>query len=359
MPESKPLPHEILKFIPKFDGAPFKLANFISILDEIFNEYCSDEITEHASNHWLLLRSAICRLEGPAEAAAFNNNVNCVSSLKHVLVKNFADNRTIPDLLAEIATMKSFHREHPIEFLNRLDEKRTHVVTKYRLDGLTQPVLGILTEQLNTTIIRTLVHGVHPQLGAHLQVLGPKDLDEARSMLINNCNIVLQQLRFGTSIDLINKFDFKRYSPAPNFHKNPNLIRPIRNNYQSNFSPQNTQNFRPQYTPRFPSNHPNNPEHPFNRSRQNFDRGENQKWNSQNTVSMRTVNSRKQFDHKKYLSPYELNHVSESVNPHMEENARLQSQIQDLSNTVSKLSDTLHHFLEVGPTSHESPPNLN
>lgn len=183
------------------------MPNFIFTLEELYSVYCNEATKERDGNYWLLFKAVLSHLEGPAEAVVNNNNCSNVIELNNALKNNFADNRTIPDLIAELALMKCRPREHPIEFFNRLEEKRTTVITRYKLDGITDDLLTDLTRQLNATLIRTLTHGVHPTLGSHLQLLQIKTLKDARNKLINDCSIVLQQLKFSTTIDTINIVD--------------------------------------------------------------------------------------------------------------------------------------------------------
>lgn len=223
---SKVLTCDLLKFIPTYDGTSYKLYNYISALQDLLGLYCGDNIRERESNHWLLLKAAMCKLEGPAEAVALNNNVTSVTGLVTVLKNNFADNRTVPDLIAELALMKAYSREHPLEFLNRLDEKRTVVLTRYRLDNIHGEALAQLQRQLDATLVRTLQHGVHPTLGAHLQVLGIRNLEDARSKLINDCSIVLEQLNQRDTLDVMNRSRGTRNFRVPNYNSRGTDPRP-------------------------------------------------------------------------------------------------------------------------------------
>lgn len=81
------------------------------------------------------------------------------------------DNRNIPDLIVELALMQVHPKEHPIDFLNTLEEKKSTVITRYRLDGVFGDLLKYLMQQLSANLVGTLVHGVHPTLGSHLQVI--------------------------------------------------------------------------------------------------------------------------------------------------------------------------------------------
>lgn len=135
--------------------------------------------------------------------------------------------------------MRARPREHPIDFLNGSEEKRSTVITRYRLAGVSGNLLKHLTQQLNATLVRSSVHGVLPSLGSHLQVLKINDLDEASNSLINDCSIILQQLKYSSTIDTVNRSDTKKNSTS-NITRESNqdqkLIGPFRD-HQFNRSP--------------------------------------------------------------------------------------------------------------------------
>jgi hypothetical protein len=194
-PISKPIPQEILKYIPVYDGSPIRLAHYIEIVSDISTNYCVASVTENSANHWMLFNAALSKLVGPAENIGYNNNCSNVKELLEALKRNFADSRTAQDIIYEITTMKSHHKESPIDFLNRLSEKRTTVLTKYKLDNISGETLTRLITQLDFTLVRTLCYGVHPQLGEYLQILQINNLDDARHKLINDCTLIMNRLK--------------------------------------------------------------------------------------------------------------------------------------------------------------------
>ncbi|XP_039287509.1 uncharacterized protein LOC120352068 [Nilaparvata lugens] len=399
MATSKPLPHELLKCIPRYDGTAYKLPHFISTCEDLQRAYCTDHIVEKEGNHWLLFKTALCHLEGPAEAVAYNNSCSTLTELINSLKQNFADNRPVPELIAEISAMCSFNREHPIDFLNRLEEKRTHVITKYKIDGVSGELLTNLIHQLNATLVNTFVHGVHPTLGSHLQVLQIQNLDDARSKLINDCSIVLNQLNLNRTEN--------RFFQASNTFRTPN--------YESSYQSQsrqnrNTQNFFQSRQRRFQNNErfyqphfqqqsfysppsssqPHNFQQSFsspnfqqqrNLQQQNFQQRFPQQQNfqqrfpqqqnsnfkpstpinnSSNTVSMRTQRTDPVQKLRNYKSPYEVNYLEEdhldcqsseyTQNPIQ----NMQSQLDTLTESLNKLTD---HFLGSGPRYATDPPS--
>lgn len=380
---TKPIPHELLRYIPHYDGTSHKLHQFISTCEDLSIGYCADNIQEKEANHWILFKAAMCKLEGPAEAVAFNNSCSSIKDLIKSLKQNFADNRSVPELIAELTVMKSYQREHPIEFLNRLNEKRTNVITKYKLDGVTGLLLENLICQLNATLVNTFVHGVHPTLGSHLQVLQVQDLDDARNKLINDCSIVLQQLRYKTTIETMNRVDSRKHSNNTTTFRNPNYEqnfqkqwshdnsfeqthRPFQSrqqfsphnvqqtnfpqNFQQNFSNQSfqKQNYRPNFQQqRFP-------QQSFQQQNSNFK--PNTQVSSSNTVSMRTQRTDPVQKLKTYRSPYEVNYLEEEPEDNYNQSPieAMQCQINTLTESLNKLTN---HFLESGPQFSEDPPS--
>uniref|UniRef100_T1I7N1 Uncharacterized protein n=1 Tax=Rhodnius prolixus TaxID=13249 RepID=T1I7N1_RHOPR len=244
--------------------------------------------------------------------------------------------------------MKAKPREHPLEFLNRLDEKRNVILTRYRLDGISGIVLNELTRQLDAHLVRIFLYGIHPSLGAHLQSLQCQALDDTRLKLINDCGIILSQLKLPNTPE--NNTD----TITNNHHNNHRQKKPWRqphtyskNNYTSqpfhrynhyyppnlnHHSPQIPQITHPNYNqltyPQIQFNRPNPsnfPSKPFNP-------------HSQNTVSMKTVRPRHE------LTITEMNQKNEV--------SELKKQIETLNKSVSQLTE---HFLELG--THHHPPD--
>lgn len=131
---------------------------------------------------------------------------------------NFADSRSIPQWMTELISMRSYNQEHPLNFLNRLIAKRTTIVTKYKLENVEGLALKMLLEQLDTQLVNVLCNGIPTSLGVHLQTLQIKDLNDARSKLINNSHLLLKQLGFHNDMTNLNKNINKPNKPNNNFH---------------------------------------------------------------------------------------------------------------------------------------------
>lgn len=350
---SKPISLEVLKYIPRYDGTPYKLPNFISTLQDIYAVHCDETVRERDSNHWILFRAAMSHLDGPAEAVVLNNSADHLLDIIRILKKNFADNRTVPDLIAEITIMKSNNREHPIEFLNKLDEKRTNVITRYKLDGVHNPILTMLTEQLDATLVRTLLHGIHPTLGSHLQVLQPKNLEDARTKLINDCSIVLEQLRYNSTLDVINKNDTRRPQNIPHFkipnYEPPKVPSKPYHNKPSNQKPHYNYYNQPMRQPNPWNPKPNFPQPNYQR---NSYQPHHPNWFSQNTVSMKTQNSTPNF--RNYKSPQEMTYIKEAP-----ETEKMQTQLNQLTDAVSNITERFNHFLDLGRHPTKPPDSLS
>lgn len=350
------LPDKILNFIPQYDGTnntSFRLPSFIATLRELNSAYCSSNNELAPVNAWTLLKSAIAKISGPAELIVYNNEVNNIEELIQVLQNNFGDTRTIHDLLAEIPLMKSRPREHPISFLNRLIEKQAYLLTKYRTEDKYNDSLLILKEQLDMLLVNTLIHGIHPQLGSHLQVMRPNNLDQAHRILQNDCSILLRTLGYGT-VNMLQETK-RNQAPSPRYNYYSREQTPSYSQWQTPqpYSPRqsapnnyNNHNYRQQFM------NPNDFNHPFNKfNRQN---PQQSKMDSQNTVSMRTVASHPKVNLRNFRSPYELTHINENKNDQM---LVMKDRLDQLTTTVEKLSEI---FLDAGSNPNEGPPqNLN
>lgn len=263
-----------------------------------------------------------------------------------------------------------------------MDEKRTIIVTRYKIDRVEEDLLKQLLTQLDATLVRTFVHGVHPTLGAHLQVLKIQNLNDARSKLINDCSIILTQLKHNSTFEAMNKLDVQKFKPnfnipnfKPNFNQQPPKFQPP--TFQQQPKPFNNFNNFNQYRPQ------------FQRSYQQPQFQQNSpKWNSQNTVSMRSVQPQRQYNQhqnfpkwnsqntvsmktkpRQFISPYEITYLDSNPDdqthqefspqfdeqPQTNEFQKLQQQINSLTENMNKLTD---HFLERGHSPH-SPPDEN
>lgn len=350
------LPDKVLKIIPHYDGtrdSAFRLPMLISTIQELNTAYCSPNNELANINSWTLVKSAISKISGPAELIIYNNNVETVEQLITVLQNNFGDTRTVHDLISEIPLMRAHPKEHPVSFLNRLIEKQAYIVTKYRTDEKYNNSIDVLVEQLDMLLVNTLIHGIPPKLGSHLQIMQPRSLDHAHRLLQNDCSILLNDLNFGP---VNSQQELKRHQPSSpkpqryNYYQRPNF-----NNFP-NFS--NQHQYRQNNYPNF-NNQQNFNQHQYRQN--NYPNSNNQQFRqnvpnvgSQNTVSMRTVTSQNKFN-KHNRSPYEINHLEESNTQN--EISQINKRLDKLTEALTKVTD---HFLDQSSNPEESPPpNLN
>nr|XP_014293182.1 uncharacterized protein LOC106691804 [Halyomorpha halys] len=251
---SKVLTPEVLDFIPKFEGS-YNLTHFINTCEEIYFSYCNKSVRERDYNQGLLFNAAMYNLDSAAESLACNYNCNHIKGLIKLLKRNFSDNRSIPDLMEEITWMKPYPKEHPINFLNRLEEKRINLF--YIMFGcMTGYELENLTHELNYTLVITLINGVHPLLRWHLESFQIEDLDDARDILMNKCGKIFKRLKYNRSLVTNDSaytetythysmsYEFQSYERKSyhrrTFQNNQNQYR----NYSDNYQIQPRQNIR-------------------------------------------------------------------------------------------------------------------
>lgn len=333
---------KILRSIHTYDGNLFLLPLFTNMLKELHNTFCSTE--ENARiNNWVLIQNVIKNLEGEAKLVIARHPISNLLDIVKILENNFTDKRSVAILEDELANMKQ-GKDDPLEFLNKIVEKQTHIIAKYKIDPYYSRNHLIHTDALEKRALNTLRKGLNPPLNALLATMQPKTIDEARSMLQNDLQII--------SHTNVNPFKF----PQKTFEQKP------RNNFQNyrpqynNFSPPSNYNprsnyFQPQTRPHFGnSSQWRNPQH------QNFyQRNSNQNQNFQNfqprypnnDTSMRTVShfNKNPTNFKKFVSPYEVTHIQNN------------ERIQDLEQKIDKLSESFHNFLEPSLNPVESPPN--
>ncbi|XP_039299115.1 putative uncharacterized protein DDB_G0286901 [Nilaparvata lugens] len=370
---SRPIAKHHLHIIPEYTGNPIELLSFLEVVEKLKNDYCNNRIAEAADNHWILLHYCKNKLHGPAKDVILNSTVDDLSNLIDVLKNNFADNRTVEQLTMELLAMKSHQKEHPIQFINRLQQKRTVIISRHKLDGLTGPILETISSQLDKQIVMILVEGINHQLGAHLQTLGIKDLSDARQAIINKSSAYLKHLGFTTDVTQMNqtfsKSEGKQNSSNSNQNSHPKNFHQFQNqnnSNQRNFSQSQNRNFNfNQRNFSQPQNHFNQrnfsqPQNNFNRGQSfqsrfrngqsfqnhNFNRNPNANFNNNNQnlnqksndVSMRTVSNFQKF-------PV---HNIESSENEFSEFESMNARMSSMENAVSDLCEKMNHFLEVG-----------
>lgn len=350
---NRPVTESHLNIIPEYSGDPSELLNFVNVASQLHSEYTIDTVVEAKENHWLLFQKCMNKLNGAAKQVAHNNECSTIPELISVLKNNFADSRSVPQLMSELINMRSYSHEHPIQFLNRLVAKRTTIVTKYKLENVEGQALQMLLAQLDTQSVNVLCNGIPTALGVHLQTLQIKDLNDARSKLINNSHLLMKQLGFNTDMTNLSTNTNKSHKPNSNnfqqkqIFQNKNRIQ----NFQKpqDFSRQqgfNQRQFNQGYQNQFQNFNQNrqNQYQNFNQNRyQNFNQNQHQYQNSKASgsgqfrqqfpndtdVSMRTVST-----NPKFKAPI---HTTETDVNFMDEKDRI----------IAELNERIH-FLEVG-----------
>jgi hypothetical protein len=307
---SKPLQKCDLELIPDYNGNPIELVSFLDVVETLCDNYCTVGITEAAINHWRLLHTIKNKLHGTAKLAVFNSACETVREIVTILKNNFADNRSVHQLTAELLALRPNSKFHPLIFVNTLEEKRTTIISRHKLDGVQGNFLQFVIDQLDKQIINVLVDSLPYQLGAHLQTLKISNLHEARQAIINQSSSILKHLGFTTDVSKMhhknfsNDFHHKSFQNAPppkQFHNPPFQQRP----HQGQFK------------------HNSQPNRPYNDQNRNTN-------NHSHDVSMRTVSN-----------------LRKPNSVHLTENFE-SSRVEKLEEKIEKLTDAFQHFLELG-----------
>lgn len=346
---NKPIPLDVIKFIFPYDGNSYELFSFVTSLETLYRDYCSEDIIERNTNHFFIYSGAKSKLQGPARVACADSNH--LADIINTLKRNFADNRPARIIRKELMSMTSYKDEHPMSFLTRLEEKRSQIRTQYRLAGKNEAALTELDDQLDEDLIDVFCSGVHSRLGELMENLQPINLSDIRNKLITSCQVVMRNLGYDSAINVVNgitghyqanpffagkdtynKSKNNTKEPRP-FYRNP---KPIKSNSEKpKYFQQPPQQQQQQKQPPWPF-----PQQPWQNNSQNFRNNSSQQikqgYNSQNTVSMRTDNGHR---NNNYRFSHELTQLEEQPTNMEELVAQQQRQINELTERFNFLGE--------------------
>lgn len=345
---------KVLRSIHTYDGNLFLLPLFTDMLRELKRVYCSTS-ENFALNNWIICQNVIKNIVGEAKLVIAKHPISCLDDIIRILENNFTDKRSVAVLEDELSHMRQ-GRDDPIEFLNKIIEKQTQIIAKYKVEEYYRDDHMTHTRALEMRALNTLRKGLNPPLNALLATMQPQSLDHARSMIQNDLQIVLEQTpapfrpfknNYGKAKE--DKFHYNKahnylafnpqnyQAPPQQYHFQPQSYFPQQSHYPQNYHPQNQF-----HENAYHQNHFYKPN--FNRNI-NHQLNPNQNNRNNPTVSMRTVSKfNKRQNIQNFKSPYEITHV---------ENERL----GNLEQKIEKLAETFNNFLELNSNPDEGPPN--
>uniref|UniRef100_T1HY14 Retrotransposon gag domain-containing protein n=1 Tax=Rhodnius prolixus TaxID=13249 RepID=T1HY14_RHOPR len=127
------LTKEFYKRIPIFDGNPSELVISTSKVENLFGTFCRDNNPHRIQNHLTLLEEVQLRLVGEARQCLYEQEFTTVAQLLDRLKSQFKDSRTTEQLKLNLFNTKPNPREHPFDFLKRVQQK-TLILARIRVD---------------------------------------------------------------------------------------------------------------------------------------------------------------------------------------------------------------------------------
>lgn len=230
-----------LDIIPKFNGEPCELNNFIAACDEAFDQY--ENSTPIVKK--IIFRAIISKLQGKALTLISSRiELNTWDKVKNILKLSFTDQRSFTCLLHELHSLKPNLKETSYNFGIRCQYFRSLVFNAINNDITLTPEakiaqIGNIEKLLLVTYLKYLSNQV--QLGVRLK--NPTCLEEAIQYVIEEENFL--------SLCTETKRNFSQQIP------NPMIRAPVEQKFQPSFNNGNmTQNEylnTPGFRPRFPS----------------------------------------------------------------------------------------------------------
>lgn len=308
--------------IPNFDGNPHNLLKFVNVVRQVRNIVCAQNNTFRELNEKRLLSKILARLTGEADYINTTCEFETVEELLNYLERTFRDSRSIEQLTFELFNTNIKHKEHPLDFLQRIDKNRTLIISRHRIDKTInrETVIAHLESQLLYHFFTNMPLHVRTYLMTKTDKL--KNLDDLRNLIQNENHLLFDDLVSSGSMNRAgekqntdshykkrfqnekhfsnNKKQYNNkfyYQPQfTNGYKNPNQ-NPNQNNFHQrsyqNQPHQQAQASRPQEKPQHNQEwHPRDQNAYFNKPpppSNNYQRPYN--GTTGQTVSMRTVNS--------------------------------------------------------------------
>lgn len=300
--------------IPNFNGNPHNLLKFVTVCRQVHQIVCKQENSYREINELRLLSKILAKLTDEADYINTTCEFKNVEELLHYLESTFRDSRSIEQLTFELNNTKIYHKEHPLDFLHRIDKIRTLIISRHRIENTTNR--EIIVSNLEKNILYHFFTNMPLHIRTYLMTKTDrlKTVDDLRNLIQNENHLLFDDLissgnmrRPGEhrpnrppgehdykkkNFSEHNKKRFSNWQP-PN---NPYLDRQYGHNHNNQPNHQNRpaeQFNRRNYNPRYDNNNHNQHNQEWPRREQNkyFNQNQNQPRNKDQTVSMRTVSA--------------------------------------------------------------------
>ena len=262
---------DAIKDLPKFDGNPRLLHEFISNVEEILLYIRGCDNTPQGL---ILLRAIRNKIDGQANEVLnmYGTSLNW-DDIKTNLISHYSDKRTETSLIKDLHSLRQYGK--PVEkFYSEILEIQASLANNVSIHETDKNVISAKRDLFSEMCLNSFLSGLREPMGSIVRAMRPESLPMALDYCIREQNI--HYLRNDT---LRQKFS----TPKPNFRNGPyprqianyNTVRPYNNNYAyrdfNNTQPRNnSQNLRNYNQKQNIANNQTNWRQPQNYQNKNF-----------------------------------------------------------------------------------------
>jgi len=248
MPEFKA---EYLNCIPTFDGKPNDLQRYLAVCQSVIDAFYKPNQPNDFQNIYLL-NCIIGKLTGNAKLVLGTQNVTTWDELKHILNRNFADQRDEACLNRDLVMLRQQNNEKPSLFYDRILHILNLLCCYINVHEDSDAAKQLKFNLYNELALKTFLSGLKEPLGTTIRCMRPRDLPQALQFVTEEYNTHY----FQNTNKLPTQSAVRQQSPTQNFKPFQNQFMPQMPQYRPNFSnsynPQTPNNFFRQ-GPQFPS----------------------------------------------------------------------------------------------------------
>lgn len=235
----------ILNEIPKFEGNPSELSEYIRAVEDIFTQFYQYN-DPNAYVNKLLLSAARNRIKGAALEVVTGQTINSWDNLKNILIENFGDQRSELNLSIDMSRLHQNQKENPIEFYNRCRSLLAIINSKIALINDPPAIKNYKLSNAKNLTLKTFISGLTEPLGSFIRSRSPATLENALTYIKDELDIrYFQNLNNPNKTPYQQNHNTKNQTPQKPWHTN-NYPRPVfqpftfpnrPNNFMSNTNP--------------------------------------------------------------------------------------------------------------------------
>lgn len=256
---------DAVKDLPKFDGNPRLLFEFINNVEEILSLTIGIDGTAYSK---ILLRAIRNKIEGPANEVL--NMYGTPLEWEHIrnnLILHYSDKRNETSLIRDLHNLRQ-HNSTVEKFYSEIIELQATMSNHIQIHETNLNVVKAKSDLFSEMCLETFLTGLREPLGSTIRAMKPESLATAFSYCIKEQNISYaknishQMVKPKPNVSQPNLPHFRqntyqrpffRNPPYQQYHKNTHQEGMTPNIQQKRFIPYNQQHrTNPFYTPNFP-----------------------------------------------------------------------------------------------------------